>query len=234
MNLSLILHHFLFLIVLLLHMKLAKAYLHHFQFTRRFLKFTPRFLTIVNNNDAEHVTTESRMIAGRLQDYITGRFTRSLQKKITDPVLVDRLSQKLLKFILENDSGAYTNRAALETAEAIAKSLYKCSPEDIQAFIEDKLPIEDLILRYSKNFERNRQVFHTIQKQHQTVQERDWDTATSDLDLLQKYSSAALQMGNRSWVMEGNDWMIQFAFKYFKHGLALKHYCKINDKETPR
>jgi salicylate hydroxylase len=232
MNLSLVFHHLLFLIVLLLHMNLAKAYLHHFQFTRRFLKFareSPRFLTSVNHNDAEQ---ESRLIAGRLQEYITGRFTRSLQKKITDPIVVDRLSQKLLKFILENDSGAYTNRAALETAEAIAKSLYKCSPEDIQAFIEDKLPIEDLILRYSKNFERNRQVFHTIQKQHQTVQERDWETATSDVDLLQQYSSAALQMGNRSWVMEGNDWMIQFAFKYFKHGLALKHYCKVHDKKV--
>lgn len=101
--------------------------------------------------------------------------------------------------------------------------------------------INNLYKRHIANNKLNKKVFEHITSHHQNLMkfesiinkdeksindyDEDIDNKNDDIALI-NYANAAKIMGDKQWVIDGNNWMKQFAIDYFMNGLAKKLFLK--------
>eukprot|EP01040_Poterioochromonas_malhamensis_P004329 gene4329-4641_t len=168
-------------------------------------------------NEGENVITP---ISEKLVQYLSDYLSMTIRNHFPDDnEKVRAITAKIIEKIQSDPSTSYNNKVFHETGMIIARSFYSSSPARIDDFIENKIGIEEISKEYKAFVERTTKMFRTIVGHHRNVAKRDWRNVTEDFSSLQAYSNAATAMGNRRWVKESNDWMVQFALAFFRHDL---------------
>ncbi len=190
----------------------------------------PSYPVVESLNEGENVISP---ISEKLVQYLADYLSMTIRNHFPDDnQKVQAIAAKIIEKIQSDPSTSYNNKVFHETGMIIARSFYSSSPARIDDFIENKIGIEEISKEYKAFVERTTKMFRTIVGHHRNVARRDWRNVTEDFSSLQAYSNAATAMGNRRWVKESNDWMVQFALAFFRHGNAFKHFLKLNNIPT--
>lgn len=217
-------------------MNIISSFLFHWKRTkttwmvRSIRKFRSSSLFLESSKSINAETPSSSVISDKLQQHISYLINESLHSKFSDPAVIDNLRAKFVEYVLTSDSYSYSNAAVFQGGDSIARSIRHSTADDLMKILSNEKEIEDILLQSSKRYHAKLEVFHTITDHHQEISKYSWDKVVEDTEALEKYSVAATSMGSRTWVMEGNDRMINFIFKYFKHGAARKHYLRLHSK----
>ena len=136
------------------------------------------------------------------------------------------LAEAFVKAIVEDVKFAVSNKSIMETGTKLSKALKII---DVQTLMQEPITIElvlSILNKYDAYVQSNNTVYSDIINHHTNIVHEDWTTVASDHLSLAKYSAAAAVMGEKRWVVECNQWMENFAVRYFRNGGARKHYLK--------
>jgi hypothetical protein len=95
-----------------------------------------------------------------------------------------------------------------------------------QLVIDHSISVNDILIWYDNYLLENKQLYETITEHHKKVSECDWEQLISNESSLNTYQQAASAMGHKTWVVESNQWMVDYCIRFFCHGGAARHYMK--------
>jgi len=167
-----------------------------------------------NDNDMNHDVIEGQEGVVRSYQYINDN-CEIIAKMILKKISLDRKVSQSVKMIHD-------------TSIIIVKVIQLYDIHQLMDLMDGKIYIHDMIAQYTSSIVRNRNIYNNIQNHHKilSLYKNNWSTLSNDNELLKNYSEAASLMGQKSWVIEANNWMIDFAISYFRYGGARKHYLK--------
>lgn len=131
----------------------------------------------------------------------------------------------------ENDDRK-RRKVILESCMYVSKSL-KSNRTNTKNILES-FSTDDINKIFDNNItttKMNTITFEQITSHHfslikQNAMNCDWETSISNYSTLKAYADAANFMGEKDWVVKGNNWMKDIAINFFLKGLAKSSYIK--------
>ena len=129
-----------------------------------------------------------------------------------------KVLSKRRKLILESCIHVSKSLKTRSSAKIILESF---SADDVHKILDSNLT----------TMKMNTATFQQITSHHfslikQNAMNNDWKTSVSDYSTLQAYADAANRMGEKDWVIRGNNWMKEMAINFFLKGYAKSSYVK--------
>jgi len=170
-------------------------------------------------------------ISNSLKSFIQSRILNSLEAIALDSAIsIVDTSNKLYEQLQTcgNDNN-WSNKEFSDNGSKLFKVilLAKNNTQLIEQMIRDDWNCLSLIRMYDTFIKTNKVIYEHIQTHHKYVSEKEWTDVAQDSSALNKYCEAAHAMGDKVWVYEANQWMTQYAIKYFHDGGAKRHYQKM-------